>query len=203
MNRFLVVLAPWSSGSSAVTGILERLGGFTCPPHFQTYDPLTPSSFEPAVLRQILLKHIDEHALAIKGNRLRLGVEIQQWLARAVRDAGSDEPPVVVKHPLLSMLVPELSSIIQPLFIVVRRPYADIERTRQRRDWPAIYGRIGAGILYDRIYSDLAALDMAFCDLYFPDLLAHPEREIARLAEYAGLAGDTDKFRDALEFLRR
>lgn len=77
MIRYLIVLGPWGSGSTAVTGILDHLGAFTCPPHFATNDPRTPSAYEPVQLRNILLRHIDEQALMVSENRLQLVSDIQ------------------------------------------------------------------------------------------------------------------------------
>lgn len=203
MNRFIIVLGPWSSGSTAVTGILDHLGAFTCPPHFKTNDPRTPYAYEPEMLRNILLRHIDEQALIVSGNRLQLISEIQQWLGQTLQKAGCDNRVVALKHPLLSIIVPELITLLQPKFIVIRRPYTDIERTRARRQWPPIYGYLGARMIYDRIYSDLVANNnLGFLDLHLPDLLSRPDQEISRIADFADLASNSDRIKDARAFLR-
>jgi len=203
MNRFLIVLGPWGSGSTAITGVLDRLGAFTCPPHFKTNDPRTPSAYEPEFLRAIATHLEREQALMVTGNRLQLTTEIQQWLGKTLQKAGCDNRVVAIKHALLSLVIPELISLLQPKFIIVRRPYADIERTRARRQWPPIYGYLGARMIYDRIYSELVANNnIGFLDLYMPDLLSRPDQEISRIADFADLAGNADRIRDARAFLR-
>ncbi|MBI5040844.1 MAG: hypothetical protein HZB57_06510 [Gammaproteobacteria bacterium] len=203
MNRFIIVLGPWGSGSTAVTGILDHLGAFTCPPHFKTNDPRTPSAYESEMLRNILLRHIDEQALMVSENRLQLVSEIQQWLGGILQKAGGDDRVVVLKHALLSLIMPELVSLLHPKFIIVRRSYTDIERTRVRRQWPPIYGYLGARIIYDRIYSELVAnSNLEFLDVYMPDILSHPDQEISRIADFSGLGGDPDCMKNARTFLR-
>jgi len=139
----------------------------------------------------------------VTGNRLQLTTEIQQWLGKTLQKAGCDNRVVAIKHALLSLVIPELISLLQPKFIIVRRPYADIERTRARRQWPPIYGYLGARMIYDRIYSELVANNnIGFLDLYMPDLLSRPDQEISRIADFADLAGNADRIRDARAFLR-
>ena len=142
------------------------------------------------LLKNILLQHIDEQALMIAGNRLRLISEIQQWLEQSLQQAGCDNRVIVLKHPLLSIIIPELISLLDPKFIIVRRNFADIERTRARRRWYPIHGYLGARMLYDRIYSELVANNsLGFMDLHYADLLSRPDQEISRIADFAGLAG--------------
>lgn len=203
MNRFLIVLGPWGSGTTAVSGILDHLGAFTCPPHFKTNDPRTPSAYEPAQLRSILLRHIDEQAVMISGNRLQLISEIQQWIGQTIQKEGFDNRLVVLKHALLTLIIPELIALFQPKFIVVRRPYADIERSRARRQWPPIYGYFGARMIYERIYSDLLANNtLSFMDIHLPELLSRPDAEIARIADFAEVGCTADQLKQAREFLR-
>lgn len=203
MNHFIIILAPWGSGSTAVTGVLDHLGAFTCPPHFRTNDSRTPNAYEPVLLKNILLQHIDEQALMIAGNRLRLISEIQQWLEQSLQQAGCDNRVIVLKHPLLSIIIPELISLLDPKFIIVRRNFADIERTRVRRRWHPIHGYLGARMLYDRIYSELVANNsLGFMDLHYADLLSRPDQEISRIADFAGLAGKPERIREARAFLR-
>lgn len=139
----------------------------------------------------------------ISGNRLQLISEVQQWLGQTLKEAGCDNRVVVLKHALLSIIMPELISLLQPKFIIVRRPFVDIERTRARRQWPPSYGYLGARMIYDRIYSELVANNnIGFLDLYFPDLLSRPDQEISRIADFADLGGSPDRIKNARAFLR-
>ncbi|MEA2552619.1 MAG: Sulfotransferase family [Fimbriimonadaceae bacterium] len=201
MNQYVVVLGPYGSGSSAVTGILDKLGGYTCPPHCGTGDPRTRNTFEPHAMREILRKHINEAALIFTGNEAELAQELSQWLDNAVpkKERGN---VIVLKHALLMLVLPLVKSLLQPKIIVVRRPYPDIERTRSRRGWPATQGYLGARILSAKMYADLSSLSMSFLDVNYPELIANPEREIARLAEFTGLDPDGSRRADALSFVR-
>lgn len=49
----------------------------------------------------------------------------------------------MAKAPLLAWFLPEAMRAWDAPVIVVRRSMKDIEVTRQRRDWPRIYGRRG------------------------------------------------------------
>ena len=44
--KLVPICGPWSSGTSAVAGILERIGCFGVGPYFETADPKTPNSYE-------------------------------------------------------------------------------------------------------------------------------------------------------------
>ena len=44
--KAVVIIASWSSGSTAVTGYLDKCGAYSCPPHLNTIDKRTPNSYE-------------------------------------------------------------------------------------------------------------------------------------------------------------
>ena len=56
----VVILGAWASGTSAMAGILERMGYYTAPSHWITYDERTPISYEPNALRDIVLPCMEE-----------------------------------------------------------------------------------------------------------------------------------------------
>ena len=203
MSQFVIVLGPWSSGTTAVAGALDKLGAYTCPPHHRTPDPRTPTSFEPEELRTILAQYVNEPQLGIAGDRMKMMHDIGTWLQRTVPPEIQESGVVAMKHPLFGLMVPQLISLLRPKFLVVRRPYGDIERTRIRRQWPAIYGYLGARLLYGSIYHDLVGYDMNFMDVSYPEVLTNPEREIDRIAEYAGLDKDGKLRSAAVDFVRR
>ena len=60
----VIVLGSWSSGSTALTGYIQRLGAYTCPPHCTTFDERTPDSFESIDFRNALASCIDELTLS-------------------------------------------------------------------------------------------------------------------------------------------
>ena len=185
-----------------MTGVLDKLGAYTCPPHHRTDDPRTPTSYEPEELRKILAEYVNEPLLGVAGDRVKMSQDIQAWFDRTVPPSHKDGV-VVIKHPLLSLMIPNLISTYRPKFIVVRRPYADIERTRIRRKWPVNYGYFGARILYGEIYASLIGYDVSFMDIFYPDVLSNPDREVDKIAEFAGLDADRKLRREAADFVRR
>ncbi len=72
MEKFnsIIIVATWSSGSTALAGFLHQCGAYTCPPHQKTNDERTPIAFEPLLYADALKKLFDEFTLKKKG---RLG----------------------------------------------------------------------------------------------------------------------------------
>lgn len=69
--RIIWVLGPWSSGSTALTGWIARLGAWTCPPHQITNDPRTKNSYESKELRDRLCQQRNELTLESTGTAAR------------------------------------------------------------------------------------------------------------------------------------
>ncbi len=40
--KSILILSSWGTGSTAVTGYLDKLGAYSCAPHFHTNDEKTP-----------------------------------------------------------------------------------------------------------------------------------------------------------------
>src|SRR5438045_3859542 len=102
MNQYVVILAPWGSGSSAYAGVMDHLGAYTCPPHLGTMDPLTPSTYEPLGLLEILNRHLSEQTLLFTGDGQTLSDELKAWLSETVPDVQGDQV-VSLKHALLCL----------------------------------------------------------------------------------------------------
>src|SRR4051812_44064777 len=112
MPRYVIVLGPWSSGTTAIAGALDKLGAYTCPPHHRTPDPRTPSSYEPEELRTILAEYVNEPQLGIAGDRIKMAEDIKKWLDSTVPDSHKDGV-VAIKHPLFALMVPNLISMLR------------------------------------------------------------------------------------------
>ena len=202
MNNIILVLGAWGSGTTAVTGILDHLGAYTCPPHINTNDPKTICSYEPAALRSILLRYVDELGLCVRGRQDYLIAELQQWVKFILENEAADDQAVVLKHPLLSIILSDLLDKFRPRIICVKRPYEDIERSRIRRNWPPAYGILGARRIYECIEVSLNNRNVDILDVSYPDLLTEPDRCITKLAEFSGLGDDDARFLRARTFLR-
>ena len=87
-------------------------------------------------MREILLRHVHVPSLTIVGDRRKLAMDMQVWF-ETVLDEGADAPLIAIKLPLLSMLVAETNALVNPHFVVVRRPSPDIARViKYHRDLP-------------------------------------------------------------------
>ena len=54
--KTVIIIASWSSGSSAVAGYIDKCGAYSCPPHLNTIDERTPNSYEPLAYKKELSK---------------------------------------------------------------------------------------------------------------------------------------------------
>jgi hypothetical protein len=183
--KAVVVIATWSSGSTAVTGYLDKCGCHTCPPHIHTSDRLTPNSFEPVQYRAALAALYDEFSLEQIGEPEKFVEFFEDWYPKQVVEAtrrGCSH--IVLKHPLQAFVLHYLDRKLSPFFLFVTRPLADIEATRMRRNWHPIYGLLGAQEIYQ------VALDF----------MVNSSRPVLSVP-YALFKSDDDFRRKVLEFV--
>lgn len=200
--RVLLVLGPWSCGSTALTGWLARMGAWSCPPHQATNDPLTPDSHEPKALRDALCATFHELTLAPIGPVSAFSAFFGPWLAAERQKARSQGlPAVVLKHPILSLVLPQVLSACDARILVCLRPMDQIEASRQRRRWHPVYGRDGAQRLYGSIFSTLIAMGRGFQAVSYSEFLARPGLR-QRLARDCGLPFDATRLAAADAWLR-
>ena len=169
----VIVLDDWSSGSTAVTGCLQRLGGYTCPPHVQTFDERTPDSYESQRFRNAMAECVGE--LTLKRQRKPDDVVpwFTRWLAKKqdeARDLGHQV--IVLKNPLTAFMIPQLVQVAQSRFVVVTRKFASIEKTRLRRKWHPTYGEAGARKVYSSIFSTLMEQGQSYHAIAYEEFLA-------------------------------
>ena len=154
----VIVIATWSSGSTAMTGYLDKCGGYTCPPHVKTRDERTPIAYEPKAYRDALADLFDEFTLQRKGDPAAFYKAFDAWYAQEVRQAkGEGCTHIVLKHPLQTLALPYLDRKLSPYYVFVTRPLEDIEQTRMRRRIHSIYGKKGAKLLYLNAFNYLVA----------------------------------------------
>lgn len=184
--KVVVVLGPWSSGTSAVAGVVAALGAAAHPPFGRVADPSTPVSFESGSLREIVVGAFNHEDLTRgslpTGAISRLG----EWAGTAALS--------VAKMPMLCWFVPEMVEAWDACFIVVHRDLAAIEATRVRRDWPDEYGAKGAEVVYPLIERDLPS-EAPRLDIDYATLLEDPAGAGVRIAEFCGLTPDTEAVR--------
>src|SRR5450631_2245828 len=159
-DEIKTILAPssYSSGSTAITGFLEQCGAYACPPLTATNDPLTPSAKEPLEYRNILVSCVDEFSLRKqKPNSVFLEFFVKWHPIQLLKAAEAGSKAIVLKHPLQAFFLDEIFSICDPRLVLVHRPFDRIEATRLRRKWHPIYGKAGAQVIYNSLYSKLHA----------------------------------------------
>ncbi len=170
----IVVLAPWSSGSTALTGYLSRLGAWSCPPHQLTNDPRTPDSHESKDFRNALCECFDEFTLEPKIPARDLSTFLIDWLkVQRIRARDNGQRSIVLKHPLAALALDTIITVADPKFVVGLRPLDQIEATRTRRGWHPIYGRSGAKQIYEAVFSGLLANGRSFVGVSYPDFMEH------------------------------
>ena len=72
--KTIVIIASWGSGSTAVTGFLDKCGAYSCPPHLHTIDERTPSSYESLAYGKELAKLFDKYTFKEIGKSISASV---------------------------------------------------------------------------------------------------------------------------------
>lgn len=186
--KVILVLASWSSGSSAVAGFLNNNGAYMFPPFITTTDPKSPDTYESEMFRAILLETIQEESLSFKMNTDTLKGRLTTWFQEEIEKAKQrGHSTFALKHPLSALILKELCEIVDPVFVVVTRPLSKIEETCVRRNWHPIHGRTGAEVIYKEIYSYLQENGKSYFAISFEDYL-RSEKERLMLLEYCGFS---------------
>ena len=121
--RPIIVIAPWSSGSTAVAGFLHHCGAYTCPPHHHTSDNLTPNSYEPLRYGESLRELFDEVTLQKKGSVGKFKHFFEEFYSHESEISQSLAfQTVALKHPLQTFILPYLNTFLDPKYVLVTRP---------------------------------------------------------------------------------
>lgn len=206
--RLILVCGPWSSGTTAVAGMLHKLGLKGMGPFFKTNDERTQNSYESLAFRNAI------QSIASEG-QVELTVPRKQALERMVafRDQvvaqvyGGESgiegaPPIFLKFPLSAVAIPEIGKVFQTRMVYVVRSLKDIEATRVRREWPEYLGTMGAQKIYSEMFKALVNLPIPTQLIRYPELLARPRMHAKLLSDWAGIAPDETKIRLATEFVK-
>ena len=203
--KLVLVCGPWSSGTSAVAGMLAR-AGLTAPgPYVQVNDPRTPDTYEMLAF-QLLLKSLASEQTLKRLQRSELILkELRKFRDTALAEAlqSQEGGTIMLKHALAILLLPEMSKLFDLRLICVIRPVADIEATRVRRNWPKSFGRQGAAVLYGRLFEYLINTETTFKLVRFSDLLRDPQPVLDELAGFCGIEMSDSARKEALAFVRR
>lgn len=198
----IVILSSWSSGSTAVAGFLAKCGAYSCFPHLITNDSKTPDAYEPLYYRDALTRLVDESTLQTTGQPFEFKAFLISWMVEQKHAAGNcGATHIVLKHPLQAFVLEELARLPKVRFVVVHRPFEEIEKTRCRRYWPPSYGANGAKEIYNTIYSGLQELELDY--LSVPYAKFREQRTLRNtLLNYVDLHPNSRLRRSAEEFVR-
>ena len=197
------ILGLYNSGSSALAGMLHRLGANLGPPFWCDRPGRESTVYEADDLAAALRRWWDEPALIERST----AAERIPWLRAWIRHQESTNPaPAGVKHPLLALSANDIVAAwgTDTRFIWARRPLAEsvagltrrgwfpgCELAMQSRLWDAIHAFVGSGIAvtaldWDETRRDPAAAAMRLATLLElePDLeqLAAAARAVRRPA---------------------
>jgi hypothetical protein len=206
--KIIFVAGAWGSGTTALAGALSRLGVPAFGPHLRLNDPRTPNSYELVPFRKLILRFVDQEKVSIKedcsegfvaalksfAQELEKG-EFGNWAAR--------EPKrLVLKLPIASICLPQITRVFETSILVVHRPLEEIEASRNRRRWPPNFGAAGARVIYSRALFDLAQLKKSYLAVSHFDLTNNTERILRSVIEFCGLNDLDSNLSEACAFIR-
>jgi hypothetical protein len=203
----LLICGPWGSGTTAVAGLLARLGVIGFGPYFQCSDPIRPNTYELIPFRNALRPFLIERTLSLVSNseqdvesslrQLRTRIENQDFGPYN----GASSPPIFLKYPLAALVIPQICNIFETKLIYVLRPVADIERTRLRRRWYAELGKQGAKVIYASMFRELVEHVYPTMILRYDELLKSPAKIAQELVQFAELGASPAEIRTAAAFI--
>ncbi len=207
--KVILVCGPWGSGTTAVAGLLDRLGAIGFGPYLQTNDPRTPNAYEFIPFREWVRRHVSVETLSYRGSRpedieadlraLRGRIERQEF--GAYDPAAS--PPIFLKSPASAFLLPQICRVFDVKLISVIRPLRQIEQTRLRRGWPRHHGEMGAEVIYSHLSRMIDLRAHPHMRVDYAEIVGSPLDLARRLAEFAELKAGPDQIQRAAGFIRR
>jgi hypothetical protein len=200
--QLVLVCGPWSSGTTVVAGLLERLGLRGLPPYFITSDPRTPNSFESMEFRQLIGELVDEDTLRMRVDRSLAQERLLEFRERLRQQAGDGAAPLFLKYPPSALLIPEICQVFETRLVYVLRPMQAIEATCERRNWAAQFGAAGAQVLYSLMFQALIDREFPTHLVRYTELIRDPAAHAGQLARFCGLPADAEVIARAAAFVR-
>ena len=209
MLTYICILAPWSSGSSALAGFLHHCGAHTCPPHFFSNDERTLNTFESLSYRNqlhelIKIQFPDKDKCSFHPSTKRDAFEdfFSEWIQSQSEIATNlNKTHIVLKHALQTFALNSLTKFIEPKFIVLERPVEEIEKTRERRNWTAEHGKLGAMSIYSETRNYFDRTKTAHFIISF-DEFRKKEKTREALLKFCEMSPHIDQLKNANSFLR-
>lgn len=189
--EFIFVVGPFSSGTTAVTGMLLNLGGQILGPLSRTNDPRTESSLESVTFQAICDELVCPDRLQFfDGERARV-IPLLSGLKRQISVLRSQNPsgpngPIIFKRATSAFFLKEIDLVFNPRFVFVRRELDKIEQSRARRGWSDAYGARGARVIFSQMNSFSSS--HLTTGINFEDLRNNPLETAQQLAIELGLS---------------
>ena len=201
--KTIVIIASWSSGSTAVAGYIDKCGAYSCPPHLNTVDERTPNSYEPLAYRNELLNLFDEFTFKEKGGAENFVNFFEAWYtAESAKAKKLGLNHIVLKQPLQTFILPYLHQKLSPSFIFVTRPFEEIERTRNRRNWHPVHGSKGAKTIYSTSFNFLNNNSCPFISIPF-NMFRNDNKLRSKMLDFIELSPSKKQIQSAESFLRK
>ncbi len=192
----VAVLGLYNSGSSAVAGMLHRLGVFMGPPFWKNSRELDPDNhYESHDLAWHLRQWWDEPRLVEMAPVARRRAYLQKWIElQETLTMG----PVGAKHPLLAMCLDDLVATWgEPLHLVrIWRPVPDSIAGLARRQWFPGFEEGLQQRIHSQMEMQLEKPPARLLTLSWDELSSEPVRHAARLCDFLGF----ERGREQLEF---
>jgi hypothetical protein len=200
--KTILILSSFSSGSTAIAGFLEQCGAYLCPPLTTTNDPLTPSVKEPVEYREILVSCINEFSLRRQQpNSVFLEFFARWHPIQSARASEAGSKTVLLKHPLQAFFLDEIFKVCDPKLVLVHRPFNNIEATRLRRQWHPVYGKAGARVIYNSLYSKLHGGSKSYISVPYQSFLENLAMQ-NDLLSFCSMNPTPSELSEARKFLR-
>ncbi|WP_053076514.1 hypothetical protein [Caenimonas sp. SL110] len=205
----VLVCGPWSSGTSAVAGMLANAGLPAPGPYVAVNDPRTPATYEMKAFQATLKGLASEETMKLTASPEEIVQALRKFRDGPLRDAlaaagpQAAHRPVMLKHALTSLMLPQISEVFDMRLIAVVRPVEAIEATRIRRQWRANLGAAGARIVYREVFGHIVRAATPFMVLRYSEVLAQPGASLDAMAAFCGMTIDEASRAKAIAFVSR
>lgn len=198
----ILVLGPWSSGTSATAGMLAKAGLNAPGPYVSTNDPRTQDTYEMKAFQQLLQTLASESTMKLTASSEMIYTELANFhdslLPCYNQQLGI---PIMLKHALAAMVLPQLCEVFDTRIVGVLRPLEQIETTKQRRKWGSQYGKDGASVVYKHLFDYILESNIAFKLVRFTDVLHEPQKTLEKLLHFCNFVSTPEQRQDAIAFV--
>ena len=203
--KLILVCGPWSSGTTAVSGVINFLGVKSIAPFFTTNDNKTKNTYESKLFRKLMLSLASEKEIKRIKDKKYIDEAIKEFKINIKNLAifpENEEKILFLKHPLASLFVKELASNFEVYLIYVLRPMKDIEKTRVRRNWSSEVGVKGAQVIYSNMFNTLINENFPTLMIKYKNLIQNPLAVIKQIVKFTSINPSDDQIKQASAFIK-